>query len=63
MHSVSVLIIIAATIMLSVVLFILEEAPGSIPFIVFFGLIVAFTVVLESVITLFWRYFSELRRL
>ncbi|MBM4328273.1 MAG: hypothetical protein FJ118_14055 [Deltaproteobacteria bacterium] len=62
MSSASVFIVIAATIMLSMALFILEAAPGSIPFIVFFGLILLFTVVLESVLSLFWRYFSELRR-
>jgi hypothetical protein len=63
MDSAGVIIVIAASILLFAVLFILEEVPGSLPFFLFFGLIILITVLLESVVWFCWRYFSEFRRL
>ena len=62
MHSSGVFIVIAGSILLFVALFILEEVPVSLPFFVFFGLIILITVLLESVVWYFWRFFSEFRR-
>ncbi|MEW6529353.1 MAG: hypothetical protein AB1473_00865 [Thermodesulfobacteriota bacterium] len=62
MHSAGVIIVIAGSILLFVVLFILEEVPGSLPFFVFLGLIIMITVLLESVVWFCWRFFSEFRR-